>query len=247
MIINNAHIGCSSYANRSWTGVFYPEELTSKQMFEYYCTQFDTFEINATFYKTPTTRVMQNWFDRSPAEFVYSVKAPKTITHINKFIDCENEIANFYEVCKKGLREKLGCILFQLPPSYSYSDERLETILTQLDANYDNVVEFRHASWWIPSVYEAFQYAGVTFCNVSYPNLPSTFVSTSKVAFVRLHGVPKLFYSEYSDYELSVVVNQLTTLDFEKVFIYFNNTAGVAGAPDALALKELLNAHKILN
>jgi len=233
-------IGCSSYYNSRWKGVFYPEGLPSKQWFEYYCEHFNTFEINATFYKFPTLRVMKNWYNKAPEDFIYAVKAPKIITHIKKFGDCKEEINQLYAVCKEGLAEKLGCILFQLPPSFSYNEDRLGLIINSLNPDFKNVVEFRNESWWRQEVYDALAKNSITFCTVNYPKLPTAVVVTTKTVYIRLHGNPKLFYSEYTLPELEELYNDILSQEkLKEVFIYFNNTASTAGIVNAQQFKKL--------
>jgi uncharacterized protein YecE (DUF72 family) len=142
----NIQIGCSSYNNRYWKGVFYPQDLPTSKWFDYYCRHFDTYEMNGTFYKFPTLRIFENWYKKVPEHFLFSVKAPKDITHFKKFIGCEALLSEFYDLCATGLKEKLGPILFQLPPSYSFTSERLQDVINSLDKKFLNVVEFRHQS-----------------------------------------------------------------------------------------------------
>src|SRR5688572_10805613 len=104
----NIHIGLSAYNNSYWKCIFYPEDLPASKRFEYYCRHFNTYEINATFYKPPTAKSMKAWYDKSPSGFIFSVKAPKVITHFKRFNDIRNEINEFYQICHEGLKEKFG-------------------------------------------------------------------------------------------------------------------------------------------
>jgi len=155
--------GCSGYYNKEWATIFYPEGMPTSQWFEFYCRHFNTFEINATFYRFPTTKTLQTWYKKAPQGFTYAVKAPKQITHIKRFIDCEEEIEKFYTACRDGLADKLGCILFQLPPSFSYSEERLQLITWALQPGFKNVVEFRNESWWRQDVYDILAQNNIIF------------------------------------------------------------------------------------
>ena len=238
--MKDVHIGCSSFYNRKWSGIFYPEDLPSKDWFRFYANQFKTFEINATFYKFPTLRIMQNWYDRSPSGFLYSIKAPKIITHLKRFEDCKDELSQFYRICKDGLAEKLGCLLFQLPPSFSYDENRLQLILSQLDNSFTNVVEFRNETWWRDDVKQAFTDRNIVFCSVSYPKLPDEITVTNNISYLRLHGNPRLFYSEYDSSELQKFNDRMP--ESGKSFVYFNNTASEAGIKNALELLERLNS-----
>ena len=229
-------IGCSSFNNRYWKGIFYPEDLPVSKWFEYYCEHFDTYEFNGSFYKFPTEKILNNWYNKAPENFLFSVKAPKEITHIKKFKDCKKLIEEFYSVCKNGLADKLGCILFQFPPGYDYSKERLNEIVSNLDPEFKNVIEFRHESWWNDEVWEIFLENNITFCSVSYPNLPQTIFTEFPLIYIRFHGNLKLFYSGYSSAELNQVKNKV---EYKNAFVYFNNTAGTEGILNAMEFKKI--------
>lgn len=234
-------IGCSSFNNRYWKGVFYPDDLPASQWFDYYCRHFNTYEMNGTFYRFPTLKVMENWYHKAPDDFLFSVKVPKEITHIKKCVDCDGRIAEFYNVCEKGLKDKLDSVLFQFPPSYDYQPQRLEDIIAALHPDFNNVVEFRHESWWIPEVLATLTLNGITFCSVSYPKLPPTIFTDYPKVYIRLHGTPKLFYSTYTSDELAVLKEVIVkTVRPQKVTVFFNNTASIYGIENALELKELL-------
>lgn len=233
---NNVEIGCSSYNNRFWKGIFYPDNMSGRDMFSFYYQYFRTYEFNGSFYRFPTVRIFENWYKKTPNDFIFSVKAPKEITHINKFMDCKALIAEFYKICESGLKEKLGCILFQLPPSYSFTLERLNQIIDNMDFKYKNVVEFRHESWWNSEVWNAFKKHNITFCSVSHPKLPKTIFTDFPLVYLRLHGTPKIFYSSYSSEELIQIKQQINS---KSGFVYFNNTASEAGILNALELKRI--------
>lgn len=243
MSVTNIHIGCSSFYNAKWKNVFYPEDIPSSKWFEYYCTHFNTFEINATFYKFPTLRILTNWYKKSPDGFIYSVKAPKLITHIKKFVDCKPEIEEFFSLCKQGLNDKLGCILFQLPPSFHYSLEKLDLIIESMNPDFKTAIEFRHQSWWSQEVYDQLAKNNISFCSVSHPTMPTDIIATSSVGYVRLHGIPKMFYSEYSHTDLIKLHDAIIDKNlFEQVFIYFNNTASEAGVLNAQELNTIFKS-----
>jgi len=236
---NIINIGCSSYATKSWQPLFFPEGLPTKDWFEYYCRHFNTYELNSTFYRFPRLKTLQGWYEKAPDNFIFSIKVPKVITHIKRLEDCAGEIEKFYNVAKEGLKTKLGCILFQLTPSFTYSEECLETVIKSVDPEFNNVVEFRHHSWWRQDVMEAFKEKSITFCSVDYPKLPSEVIKTSSIAYIRMHGNPKLFYSEYTTDQIKSFLDQVNDRGFKQAYIYFNNTASTAGiinAVQALAL-----------
>lgn len=239
------HIGCSAFNNVYWKGIFYPEKLPRSKWFEFYTQHFDTYELNGTFYRMPTVKSLESWHDKVPDDFRFSIKAPKIITHIKRFVDCDAEISEFYTACRGGLKDKLGGVLFQLPPSFDFSMEKLELVLNALDTDFKNVIEFRHKTWWRQDVYDTLNERNVIFCSVSYPDLPEDIVSKSDCAYIRLHGRPKLFYSGYETEELEGFCKVLSKNDeCTELFVYFNNTASTAGILNALELQKLLSNYK---
>ena len=138
----NWHIGCSGFHYKHWKGTFYPQDLAQSKWFDYYCQFFNTLELNATFYRFPKLSFLDNWRVKSPADFRFAVKAPRAITHYKKFNDVVDLMSSFYNTARDGLQEKLGCILFQLPPNFHYSEEHLQRIIDNLDSSFLNVVEF---------------------------------------------------------------------------------------------------------
>ncbi|MEI9959490.1 MAG: DUF72 domain-containing protein [Ferruginibacter sp.] len=234
------HIGCSGFHYKEWKDTFYPKGLPATKWFTYYNEHFNTFEINATFYRTPTLKSLLKWYSDSHADFLFSVKAPRIITHYKKFQNSLQDITDFYALISEGLQEKLSCILFQLPPSFSYTEERLNNIITQLNPSFINVVEFRHTSWWNKDVYKAFEKNNITFCNVSYPNFPDDIIATSPIYYFRFHGVPELYRSAYSHEYLATVIKKIKTENIKSAWLYFNNTAGLGAIENANYIKSIV-------
>lgn len=235
----NVHIGCSSYYTRQWKGIFYPENIPGSKWFDYYASQFTTYELNGTFYKFPTVKSLTTWYKKVPEGYLFSVKAPKLITHLKRFADCEREINDFYTACHDGLADKMACVLFQLPPSFSYTEERLQLVINSLNPEFKNVVEFRNESWWQQEVFDALQAHNITFCSVDYPKLPNRIIITNDLAYYRFHGSPKLFYSQYTEQQLQEVYKAIITSNAKEAYIYFNNTASEAGITNALSMKTM--------
>src|SRR4051812_15940918 len=129
------HIGCSGFQYRHWRPGFYPEKLAQSKWFLFYAEHFKTLELNVTFYRFPNKVMVDSWYRKSPEDFSFAVKAPRAITHYKKFNDSTSLIESFYNTISDGLKEKLGCVLFQLPPNYHFSEDNLEKITTQLDSN----------------------------------------------------------------------------------------------------------------
>src|SRR5690606_20714906 len=139
------HIGCSGFHYREWKGIFYPEGMAQKKWFEFYGTQFNTVELNATFYRFPQLSTLKRWRDASPPHFSFSVKAPRLITHYRQFNNCETLLTDFYGTVQDGLKDKLGPLVFQLPPSLGLSAGNLDRIVENIHPGPGNVVEFRDA------------------------------------------------------------------------------------------------------
>jgi len=221
--------------------LFYPEKLARTKWFEYYCSHFSTVELNVTFYRTMKPAFFENLYCKSPDRFLFSVKAPRTVTHYRKFTDVQELLVPFYETVRDGLKDKLGCVLFQLPPGCSYSEELLMKIMENVDPSFGNVIEFRHESWWREDVYSILGEKKICFCTVSYPRLPDHAVINTSFAYCRFHGVPKLYYSRYDDLFLQQVASQLSGINRpEKAYIYFDNTAEGAAIGNAKELYYLM-------
>ena len=234
-------IGCSGFYNYHWKGIFYPEQLKPKEWFSYYTDYFNTIELNTTFYKFPTVNSLGKWFADSPEGFLFSVKAPRLITHYKKLNDCASLVTDFYSACSLGLRDKLGCLLFQFPPSFDFTPERLQLITSLLNPDFKNVVEFRHISWWNPEVTETLNEHRTIMCYPDQPKLIVPFLVTTGTAYIRLHGNPILFYSPYGDAFINELVNKINrSHEIEEVYVYFNNTAGTAGILNALELQSII-------
>lgn len=235
------HIGCSGFHYKEWKIDFYPDKLPQRKWFEYYSSKFDTLELNVTFYRFPHLSFLQNWFEKSPEEFKFSVKAPRLITHYKKFNDTEQLLADFYGTIKEGLQEKLGPVLFQMHPKMPYDEETLKRIIQSLDNGFKNVLEFRHESWWNNHVYNELAKNNLTFCGISYPKLPQTIVADNPLLYYRFHGIPKLYYSEYDEDTLRKTAEAISeTAVTKEAYIFFNNTAGLGAIQNAMFLKKLL-------
>jgi len=231
-------IGCSGYYYRGWAGRWYPKGLSARRRFVWYAEHFDTVEINASFYRFPTGSAVSRWIKQAPVGFIYSIKAPRIITHRKRFHDCARQIADFYEVLAP-LSDRLGCLLFQMPPTFPFSEENLGRILVGLRPGFRNVVEFRHASWWKQKVYQALERAGAIFCSVHAPRLPDEVIVCNGFAYLRFHGDP-WYRHDYSDKELAEWTARLRISGAKIIWIYFNNDAGAAAPRNARRLRTLL-------
>ncbi len=238
------YIGCSGYFYWNWKGKFYPSELKPSQWFDYYSKIFNTVEINSTFYNFPKEKNLKNWYKKSPDNFVFSVKVHRSITHIKKLVDVKDMLDNFYSSIKNSLKEKLGAVLFQLPPSYRYSKENMERIASVINQDFINVVEFRDRDWWNDEVYQFLKEKNITFCSVSAPDLPEDLIKTSSNIYLRFHGKENWYRYRYTDNELINWSKKILEKDADSCFIYFNNDYNAYAPDNAIRLKELIDKYK---
>jgi uncharacterized protein YecE (DUF72 family) len=216
--------GCSGFHYKHWRGNFYPDDLPEKKWFEYYCQFFNSLELNVTFYRFPQLSTLQSWHSRCPDDFRFAVKAPRIITHYKKFSDTASLIEDFYHTVDSGLKQKLGCILFQLPPNFHFSEAHLDRIVNSLNPSFKNVVEFRHQEWWRPEVFEKLRQNDISFCGMSHPDFPDDIVHTSPLLYYRMHGRSQLYASNYSQDELNELATQLKRQKkLQEAYIFFNN------------------------
>jgi uncharacterized protein YecE (DUF72 family) len=234
------HIGCSGWQYKHWRGDFYPATLPSTRWLEYYAAHFDTVEINASFYSWPTVAGVQAW-RRQPGKktFVYTVKVCELITHIKKFKGTKTLVKDFGMI-SDILGDRMGCLLFQLPPSYRYTKARLNDVVSQLDPARRNVVEFRHASWWNEEVYSTFRKAGIIFCSCSGPRLPDELVQTADEIYVRLHGPKRCYRHDYSKAELAIWAGRIKASSAKRAWVYFNNDNDAHAPKNAITLRRML-------
>ena len=239
----NWKIGCSGFHYKEWKGIFYPESLPQKEWFGFYTQHFNCLELNTTFYRFPVARSLQNWYNSSPPDFTFAVKVPRLITHYKKFTDCKRLIDDFYRLVSEGLKDKLGPVLFQLPPNFTFTNERLELITLSVHKGYKNVIEFRDAGWWREKVFTSLKKENITFCGIDYPGLDNKAIGTNKTAYYRFHGRPRLYYSAHKICDLKLVADTLlTNKKINEAFVFFNNTATRAAIRNARWLKKYIHS-----
>jgi uncharacterized protein YecE (DUF72 family) len=233
-------IGCSGFYYRDWRGKFYPEKLPQSQWLKYYAEHFSTVEVNATFYHFPKISFLQALYKKSPAKFIFTIKAPRLITHYKRFNECKSLLADFYNAVEKGMGRKLGCLLFQMPPSFHYDEQRLELIIDSLYSGHLNVVEFRHKSWWREDVYKALGEKRICFCSMSHPTLPDDVIANTSFLYYRFHGSVRLYRSLYKTHTLQRIAEEISaSKKVKKAFLYFNNDVNAAAIKNAKQINEI--------
>ena len=239
-LAGSAFVGCSGWFYWKWRGPFYPAGLPTSDWFNHYARHFDTVEINASFYSWPTVTNVKTWLRQPRSQtFIYTVKVCELITHVKKFEDTQVLVKDFGLIADI-LSERMGCFLFQLPPSYHFTEARLSAILAQLDPRWRNVVEFRHASWWNDHVYAAFREMGTIFCSCSGPRLPDALIRTADDVYLRLHGPTRWYRHDYSNSELAEWADKICASGARRAWIYFNNDYEGFAPSNALTMRGLL-------
>lgn len=231
------NIGCSGYYYPNWKNKFYPQGLQPRQWLEYYSSVFNAVELNGTFYRTPKLSDLKKYASVTKDDFTFSVKMSNYITHIIKMKDAKSSINNFQDLIISGLDTKLACFLFQLPPSFHYTEENLMRVIENVPHDPKNVIEFRHISWWNNEIEQILEKANLTFCNIDYPGIKSYIINTSNIFYFRFHGNPELFKSAYSVEELACFQKRFPKE--KRAYVYFNNTYYEAGYKNAKQMMEL--------
>lgn len=235
------HIGCSGFHYKHWREKFYPEGMPAKEWFAYYSNFFNTLELNVSHYRFPTQKMLDEWYRKTAPDFLFAVKMYKGITHYKKFHDCKRMVDDFYTIVGERLKEKAACILFQFPGSFHFNDTNLTRILDNINPHFQNVMEFRHASWWNSEAFSIFAKNKITFCGVSHPELPSEVIATSPIVYYRMHGDTQLYRSDYSREKLISVRNEIKKSEGTKAaFVYFNNDFNAYAVENALKMKDLI-------
>lgn len=230
-------IGCSGWNYRHWRGVFYPEKLAMKGWFGFYAEQFDTVEINNSFYRLPGAETFDKWRDQAPPGFCYAVKANRFITQAKKLKDCAEPLARMIAPVRH-LQPALGPILYQLPPSLGLDLERLEQFLRLLPPDLTHAFEFRHKSWYVDATAALLDRFGAGFVVHDFPGIPSPRWVTGKLVYLRFHGAGGKYWGRYAESTLLERAEWMAAQD-RPVWAYFNNDADAAAIHDALTLKAM--------
>ena len=217
-------IGTSGWYYAHWRERFYPQTLSQSRWLEFYAQHFPTVELNVTFYRLPQASVWQRWRETTPVNFRFAVKANRSITHLKRLREVQQPLAKFLEQVRL-LGDKLGPILYQLPPYLQRDEDLLECFLPQLPPDCQNVIEFRHRSWYVESVYELLRHYGVAFCIHDRRGCATPVVTTTGFTYLRLHGSSGDYGDCYSDSELGMWIQRIRDLSqtLQAAYTYFNN------------------------
>jgi uncharacterized protein YecE (DUF72 family) len=209
--------GASGYAFKEWKGPFYPADLPADEMLDFYARHLPTVEINNTFYRMPSREVLTRWHDCTPPAFRFAIKASRRITHDGRLkVDAVADSLQYLYGNLAALGDKLGAVLFQLPPMLRKDVPRLQAFLALLPANHRAAFEFRHDSWFDDEVYSALKGASASLCfSEREDNTPPPLVETAPWGYVRLR------LEHYSDADLAQWADRLAGASWYQVYAYF--------------------------
>jgi uncharacterized protein YecE (DUF72 family) len=230
-------VGTSGYNYPEWKGSFYPEKLPAKDMLPYYSQRLDTVEINYTFYRTPTEKILDGWSEATPERFRLTLKAPKRITHIARLRDCAEPVRRFCEIAST-LGPKQGALLFQLPPFFRLDLAVFDAFLADFPAGVRAAFEFRHASWLDEGVYARLAAKNLALCVADSEKLSTPPRITADYAYFRLRD---------EGYTADDLVRWAHTVRDETarcsdVFVYFKHEESGKGPEFARVFLEALRA-----
>jgi uncharacterized protein YecE (DUF72 family) len=235
------HIGTSGWHYRHWKGPFYPRDLPDNCLLEHYVKHFQTAEINNTFYRLPEKETFAQWRDSVPDGFIFSVKASRYITHMKKLKEPEKAVGAFVERLE-ALGNKLGPILFQLPPRWQVNVDRLGRFLELLPGSHRYAFEFRDPSWFGDETDDLLAEKGAAFCIYDFERRQSPRSVTADFVYVRLHGPDGAYQGNYDDTALKDWAQSFSSWagHGKEVFCYFDNDEKGYAALNALKLTELV-------
>ncbi len=239
MKLNQYYVGCSGWNYRHWAKIFYPETVAKSKWLQYYAKVFNTVEINATFYRQFKDSTYKHWHNKVPDGFCFSVKMSKYITHIKRLNNVDAEIRACVTLASL-LKEKLGVILIQLPPSLKFDVALISDFLSALPDNYRYTIEARHNSWLCDSSFSLLQQHNVAWCiSDTAGRYPYREEVTADFAYIRLHGSTQLYASNYNDQELHEWAEKIIRWG-RPAYCYFDNDFNAYAVYNAMTLKKIL-------
>ncbi len=238
------HIGTSGWHYQHWKGPFYPPDLSGNKFLSYYLNHFQTVEINNSFYRLPQEKTLIQWRDTAPENFIFSLKASRYITHMKKLKDPQESLKIFFKRIV-ALGDKLGPILFQLPPFWHFNLERLKAFLIALPQKYQYAFEFRNSTWFNNQTYQALAEHGAAFCIYDLAGRLSPKEITADFIYIRLHGPNGPYQGQYTPESLSGWAEDFSQWikKGHKIFCYFDNDQYGYAVHDALKLQSMTQCH----
>ncbi len=239
--MRDVRIGTSGWAYKDWNGPFYPDEVKAAGRLEYISRRFPTLEINASFYRMPTEAAVAGWRDQTPDDFLFAWKASRFLTHNKKLKDPDEPLAYMFSRIE-GLGDKIGPILFQLPPNLHRNDERLQTFLDALPDGHRYSVEFRHPGWYVEEVLGRLRKRNVALCISDHHDAPAPWELTADFIYLRGHGPGGHYHGRYGEPTLRNWAETIRGWRKDReVFVYFDNDIKSAAPADADQLVALLD------
>ena len=234
------HIGTSGWQYDHWQGSFYPEDLAKKRFLDYYAEHFQTVEINNSFYQLPSPETLIQWREVTPPGFLFSVKASRYITHMKKLKDPAEPVSNFLKRIEL-LEDKLGPILFQLPPHWHFNRERLSSFLEALPDSFNYTFEFRDPSWLNPDAYELLTAHHTAFCIYDFAGRLSPKEITADFIYIRLHGPGNAYQGLYDTSALAGWAGAFSSWSSQgyQIYCYFDNDQAGFAVQNALQLQQM--------
>ena len=229
-------VGTSGYSYKEWLGHFYPEKLPASAMLRYYGERFTTVEINNTFYRMPAESMLAHWLEEVPENFVFTLKAPRRITHDQRLREAESNVAEFLRRTE-SLATKLGVLLFQLPHFLKKDIPRLRDFLALIPAGKRVAFDFRNDSWQDDEVYEALRSRGAMLSVTDNDEGDTPFVATADCGYLRLRR------THYDESDLRAWVERLAAQPLACTYVYFMHEDEALGTRFAQLLNELWHAN----
>ncbi len=239
------YIGTSGWNYDHWQGPFYPQDVEKQKWLEYYQERFLSVEINNSFYQLPDKKTFAGWKNTVREDFIFSVKASRYITHMKKLKQPKEALHNFTDNVI-SLEEKLGPLLFQLPPNWKRNPQRLENFFKLCPDNLWYTFEFRDPDWWHDEIYDILKEHNAAFCVFELADTSSPIEITSDIVYIRLHGPGDAYEGSYNDKTLESWAEKIKKwVDQDKVvFLYFDNDQNGYAAQNALKIRDLFKPDK---
>jgi uncharacterized protein YecE (DUF72 family) len=243
-------VGTSGFYYEHWRGILYPEGIAKNRWFEFFSREFDTVEMNSTFYHLPKAKTVEHWSQKAPESFLFSFKAPRGITHYKKLRNVREDLLLFLHLLKP-IKHRIASLLFQLPPSLHRDDALLGEFLTALPhgGGWRFALEFRHESWYDETVYAMLHRHGTAIVQHDFGRREPCGVATAAFAYLRLHGPDGHYRGSYDDAALERWAGMIRehAAHRRSVFVYFNNDLEGHAVRDARRLKKMLEAEGIIS